>query len=62
MPSTGNWRRGAATRVAAPHQYQAGPSLDAHTIEIQVADQTRTGLLVGVDSLKTAHPALLDSQ
>ena len=34
----------------------------AYTIEVPAADQTRTGLLVGVDRLKTAHHALLDSQ
>ena len=39
-----------------------GPNMDAHTIEIPAADQTHAGSLVGVDSLKTAHYALLDSQ
>ena len=58
--STG--RRGAAAGAAAPHQYQAGPNLDDHTIEIPAADQPHAGLLVGMDSLKTAHHALLDSQ
>ena len=61
-PRTSNWRRGAAARVAALHQYQAGPNLAAYTIEVPAADQTLTGLLVGADSLKTAHHALLDSQ
>ena len=57
-----NRRRGAAAPAAAPHQYQAGPNLDDHTIEIPAADQPHAGLLVGMDSLKTAHHALLDSQ
>ena len=44
---------GPWARVAALFQYQTGPNLDVYTIEVPAADQPRTGLLVGVASLKT---------
>ena len=39
-----------------------GPNRDTHTIEVPATDQPHAELLIDVDSLKTAHHALLDSQ
>ena len=41
-----NQRRGAATQADAPHQYQAGPNLDIHTIRIRASDQKHSAQFI----------------
>ena len=57
-----NQRRGSGDPGRRPHQYQAGPNLDIHTIKIRASDQKHSAQFIARNAQGMARPLLLDIQ